>query len=178
MTIEEKAKAYDEAIERANKIDTLNKEYLTSKEAKEYIFPELAESEDEKIRKAIISFLEQSGYGGVGEYPKAKMIAWLEKQKEQKPAILNKEDERIMNEIIGFLQDGIWHDDIIEKVKLTQKYVAWLSWLKSLRPQSHWKPSEEQMNALAQSIFMLGSSLGEDKRKSIESLYNDLKKLM
>ena len=50
MTQEEKAKAYDEAIERAKKHCA---DYVV-----ETIFPELKESEDEKIRKAIIEFFE------------------------------------------------------------------------------------------------------------------------
>lgn len=44
-------------------------------------FPELAESEDERIRKEIIAFLE----GFYANKNKDKWIAWLEKQGEQKP---------------------------------------------------------------------------------------------
>ena len=43
MTEKEKAKAYDEAIERAKK--------LYSNRIAEEIFPELKESDDERIRK-------------------------------------------------------------------------------------------------------------------------------
>ena len=47
-----------------------------------------------------------------------------------------------------------------------------LSWLKSLRPQPHWKPSEEQMKAL------FAASERNDKLGAIlNNLYNDLKKL-
>ena len=54
MTLEQKAKAYDEAIERA-------KEELGSgcfnKGSIEYIFPELKESEDEKVRKELFAVI-------------------------------------------------------------------------------------------------------------------------
>ena len=48
-----------------------------------------------------------------------------------------------------------------------------ISLLKSLRPQSHWKPSEEQMAALA--VAKIGI---DTDYELLESLYNDLKKLM
>ena len=47
MTQGEKASAYDEAIKRA-------KEWEGNPAAVEYIFPELAESEDEKDRKSVV----------------------------------------------------------------------------------------------------------------------------
>ena len=64
-------------------IALLNSQEL-SKEQKgilEDIFPELKESEDEKIRKEIISALKFANVKGVYD----KHIAWLEKQAEQKP---------------------------------------------------------------------------------------------
>ena len=50
-----------------------------------------------------------------------------------------------------------------------------INWLKSLRPQLHWKPSEEQMEALKWQIK--NTYDGSWQRKESESLYNDLKKL-
>ena len=50
-------------------------------------FPELAESEDEKIRKEIISYVQQaidSGYGIISKEREAIWLAWLEKQGEKK----------------------------------------------------------------------------------------------
>jgi hypothetical protein len=48
MTIEEKAKAYDEALKVLHKYDGAN--IMFSQSLKEEMFPELKESEDEKIR--------------------------------------------------------------------------------------------------------------------------------
>ena len=79
MTLEQKAKAYDEAIERA-------KEELGSgcfnKGSIEYIFPELKESEDEKSKKWILEYfydgLRKSDEQFKEQFKTA--IAWLEKQ--------------------------------------------------------------------------------------------------
>ena len=73
MTEKEKAKAYDEAIERAKK--------LYSNGIAEEIFPELKESEDERIKKAIIEFFESEDDNTTYSLVRKKdIIAWLEKQ--------------------------------------------------------------------------------------------------
>ena len=78
LSIEQKARAYDEALERA-------KEVKDNVEVVEYIFPELCESEDERIRKAIIEFFElQDDNTTYSLVPKKDILAWLEKQGEQK----------------------------------------------------------------------------------------------
>ena len=86
MTQEEKAKRYDEALNTAN--DCLKDGTITSTAISyiETIFPELKESEDEKIRKGIIRNLEylmDRAEGFVKDELKER-IAWLEKQGEQK----------------------------------------------------------------------------------------------
>ena len=45
-------------------------------------------------------------------------------------------------------------------------------------PQEHWKPSEEQMDALERTIHLSNFGLEEDRRKALVSLYEQLKKLM
>ena len=79
MTTEEKAKAYDEALEDMRVIYPNLKG--DAKLAVEHAFPELAESEDERIRKficSIIDNLEPKDFVGV---KKMNVLAWLEKQK-------------------------------------------------------------------------------------------------
>lgn len=81
LTIEEKAKAYDEAIERANELL-----YVSDKESLQYqtikhILPELIESEGEKIRKELIQRVIHDGNGRY-TYNKNDYITWLEKQGE------------------------------------------------------------------------------------------------
>ena len=64
-------KKYKEAIERAKQFS--EKPYLEdSKGIVEYIFPELQESEDERIRKSLIDMLKND------EKCYLKEIAWLE----------------------------------------------------------------------------------------------------
>ena len=84
LSIEEKAQRYDEALEKAKDyhkqlIDEDNPEWASEIEK---IFPELKESEDERISKEIIKYLEQSvPHHHHDEILKSKeWIAWLEKQ--------------------------------------------------------------------------------------------------
>ena len=85
-TIEEKAKAYDEALERAEHVKLTNTKEIVA--AAEYIFPELKESEDEKIRKQVIDIIQSLGTGVIPiPVNQDKILAWLEKQKEQKPIV-------------------------------------------------------------------------------------------
>ena len=84
MTEKEKAKAYDEAIERAKK--------LYGNGIAEEIFTELKESDDERIRKWIIDDIRYNMNNeplNNSEYKKKaeKAIDWLEKQGEQKPTL-------------------------------------------------------------------------------------------
>lgn len=62
----------------------------------ECLFPELAESEDERIRKEMLNVFKQLDEGTTicgRNYDYAKWIAWLEKQGEKKPIIKMKSPE-------------------------------------------------------------------------------------
>ena len=92
LSIEEKAKAYDEALEIARKINS-GEGVATPSDWTicETIFPELKESEDEKIRKWLITQLElKSDVNNPHdlELMILKSIAWLEKQGEQNYKII------------------------------------------------------------------------------------------
>ena len=144
MTQEEKAKAYDKALERAKmemSKDGMKNDVIAIHLA-ETIFPELkGESEDERISKEIIEYLERTiPHHHRDEVLKSKeWIAWLEKQGEQKPA-WSKEDEVKINRIVACLENlNVADNDILLKD---------VDWLKSLRPQNTWKPSDMQMKAL------------------------------
>ena len=79
-TIEEKAKAYDEALEKAKKLY----EKGTITESIGYIFPELEKSEDEKIRKELIEHIKANKWADYVLFQKFSpddVIAWLEKQR-------------------------------------------------------------------------------------------------
>ena len=94
LTIEEKAKAYDEALAYAKlllkTIGNATLGNLVLKNEFERMLPELKESEDERIRKELISFVR--GVLACHDKPNAERdekyeswIAWLEKQGETSP---------------------------------------------------------------------------------------------
>ena len=93
LTIEQKAKAYDEAIAYAKMmlkiIGNATVGNLLLKNEFQRMFPELAESEDGRIRENIINIIKDVMVGNVTPLPLSiykESIAWLEKQGEQKPA--------------------------------------------------------------------------------------------
>ena len=90
LSIKEKAKRYDEAIERANNLhkDAVEMENNMTTKTCEIIFPELAESEDERMKR-IISDILLVDNNEIREILDANnvlmqdIVAWLEKQGEQ-----------------------------------------------------------------------------------------------
>ena len=126
----------------------------------EQLFPELAEPDDEKIRKEIITYL--STVDDKELIPYESWIAWLEKQGEQKPAEWSYKDRIHLGNCIALVQ------------RLSE---CEANWLKSLEdrcvPQPHWKPTEEQMEALKLSTYC------QDKKMSkiLFELYKQLKAL-
>ena len=109
----------EEAIEVYNGL--LNQKI---KEAFEFFAPELAESEDEKTRKSLLAYIK----GESKRLDTPKWIAYLEKQKEQKPA-WSEEDKKLLNYAISMTDDA--------QVK---------RFLKSLRPS--WKPNDKDEERL------------------------------
>ena len=165
LSIEEKAKAYDEALEKARQLCA----YPTTKpfiSDLQDIFPELKESEDEKVRKAILELVRQSSEI-LEKKNQEQMLAWLEKKGEQKPAEWSEDDEKMLQNILECLRNG-WK-------KLPTDILKYESWLKSLRPQSQWKPSEEQIVALKHASN--DCSIAFADMKILATLYEQLKAL-
>ncbi len=82
MTQEEKARAYDEALSRASKLRVQNP-FDTVSQMMEHVFPELAESDDERIRKQLIcgmNALKDQKNETFAAIPIDDCITWLEKQ--------------------------------------------------------------------------------------------------
>ena len=80
-------KKYKEALERARKIhsEIVNNEIIGFPGQIEDIFPELRESEDERVRKEMISFLRSPFIKeNLTNEKVAPWLSYLEKQKEQK----------------------------------------------------------------------------------------------
>ena len=133
---------YEEAMERAKELHESGN--ALTKLQMEIVFPVLKESEDERIRKHIIKILDSLAPCHWDGNEKAKCIAYLEKQKEQKPTNLGKpkewseEDEKMLSACI----EAVGSMSVRSDVKTLR------DWLRSLRPQPHWKPCKEQMEGL------------------------------
>jgi len=196
---------YEEALKRAKELyDACN--FLT-KQQMGIVFPELKESEDERMMREFNDWLCEEIEWRTNDlrdekdrrtlnmlcYVLTKVKDWLEKQKEQKPhrvavdtceaidkvrefdeqmekekkpAEWSEEDERFVRDTIAaveaFYSEGCGQEELV-------------SWLKSLRPQPHWKPSEEQMDALKDALEVMPEYV--KPKCTLEGLYDDLKKL-
>ena len=75
----------------------------------------------------------------------------------------SEEDEKMLQNVLECLKHG-WK-------KLPTDILKYESWLKSLRPQSHWKPTGEQMEYLAKAI----ATLGDEGNCKTASILNDLR---
>lgn len=85
-------KKYKDALEKVRRLLKDQEIALHAREKLANVFPELKESEDERIRKAIISYISHGQHCGVSN---ANMIAWLEKQgfKASETSIKDAEEE-------------------------------------------------------------------------------------
>lgn len=178
LSIEEKAKRYDEAIKKFDVILNLN----TVKESGTIftddvrkILSELAESEDEKIRKAIIKIVKKDEER-IGVNAHLRKLQWLEKQGEKGTngnereipnSAWSEEDERKLNDVIRIIENS-------GNVQSIREHYA--SWLKTLKPQKQWKPTKEQLIALEGTVDYLNESNNEDY-EVMYSLLEQLKKL-
>jgi hypothetical protein len=151
-------------------------------EALQTLIPELKESEDERIRKALIQYIKYNVSVILG-WRKEELIAWLKKQGsqnlansaktckvEQNPA-WSEEDE------IGF-RDAMWAIEQARTIAKNENDMGnlWYAekWLKSLKERYTWKPSDEQMKLLREVQQAL---LGKDCHNRFVNFMCDLKKL-
>ena len=163
LSIEEKAKRYDKAVEIAKEIN--NEQRAQPFNIMTRVFPELRESEDERIRKALINGfnkLDKSAvwYNGITN---GQILAWLENH-EQKPDGWSEEDRTN-------LQRAVYYVDFYQTHEAdTQDSEECMNWLKSLkdriqpRPKQEW--SEEDETGLTNTIIMLkeGANLHFNKK--------------
>jgi hypothetical protein len=83
----------------------------------------------------------------------------------------SEEDEEILSEIIYFFEKGI--------PTVQHDFRIYVSWLKSLRPQSTWKPSDKQIKAVRLARSFVTDDFGENPTLSdvLVELEKQLKKL-
>jgi hypothetical protein len=141
IKMEDYKKKYEEVIKRA-KEELKVCGSLDCDAAKQILrlFPELKESEDEKIRKCLIAIITdfeslylQENYLSSRE----DILAWLEKHGEQEPAEWSEEDEK-------FFKSCLWHiSNSVSNGKCTDSKCQLTDWLKSIKERYTWKPSNE-----------------------------------
>ena len=132
-------KAYEEALERANGIYNENPSSSTAKFVCGQIFPELKESEDERIRKEIINYLLNEQHNVKQLTPRTNefeaWIAYLEKQKEKQPAEWSAEDEEILDAMIDMVSNSLYEPLCPRE--------GMLAWLKAIHPHPAKSPLAE-----------------------------------
>ena len=137
MTQEQKAKAYDEAIERAKAMIKVAANQDETIGFANTIFPELKEWEDERAMKDLLNFLKSPFIkDNICDWKVAPWIAWIEKHGQVKESVifqhenktckenddsLTNEDEKIRDEICIYI--GAKQDISLDV------HNRWLSWL-------------------------------------------------
>ena len=120
LTTEQKAQRYDEALNEAKEwynnpnSDKIGKSYLWA------VFPELKESEDERIKREIIGFI-RNAYWTSNRKRFNELVAWLEKQGEKKDYYTKQE---LIDMGFSFTLNGdiVTPDEMMEDMK---KYLSW-----------------------------------------------------
>jgi len=149
MTIEEKARAYDEAVKKAqcwlNDPQTIQDCNYTIEDAIQNIFPVLAKNEDEMIRKELINWINgKTTYEWSYEWceNKDRWIAYLEKQKEQKPdsLIYDKDLDKAAREfyLSGGAASPVDSTGLVPIVRMAEFGATWMK----ERMEKEQKPAE------------------------------------
>ena len=139
-----------------------------SQEVAEKYFPELKESDDEKMMKSIIENLKGNMYRTDGDYDLLnKQIAWLKKQGE--PTNWSEEDEKCLRLSTDIIDSALRAGFCVQLDR-----DRCVDWIKSIRHQLQWKPSEEQMETLE---YYMHTLFATNHKEVLFGLYNDLKQL-
>lgn len=130
-------KRYKNALERAKYYCNEGKTLEYANDIVSDIFPEFKESEDEKIRKEIITYL--STVEDKELIPYESWVDWLEKQSEQKPIEWSEKDENEYNHILKIL-------NLVAEEQKTKGYnnlISSTNWLKSFKDRIQSKQSNK-----------------------------------
>ena len=119
LSIEEKAKRYDEAIKRVENINTGKCEttFMFTEGLFEHIFPELKENEDERIKEQIIWDRIKQMYNDMDDAAKSQVERAF-------PELAESEDDRIRKEMLEFLK-CFYVNPNVKAVNVT----PWIAWL-------------------------------------------------
>jgi len=150
------------------------------RELKKIEQPHTWSEEDEHWRQKAIDFMKHPDLIKATPTLSKDTIDWLKSLKPQPKQEWSKDDE----EIVEALNDYVKNLDILfSEIKIGDKDILSKEfrekvqlWLGSLRPQSQWRPSRDQMDALDIAI-RCGIQLGSWEEKALKSLREQLFKL-
>jgi hypothetical protein len=186
MTTEEKAKAYDEVLERVKPLyEWAKKDDNPMWSTYEYLFPQLAESENERIRKELVAFFievrnrnRDEGYWHGLKV--ADILFYLERQKEQKPAewVLPEDFEEAVYKVANFISPFDSQDELR---RVSHRFAEQLLSLakKELDKPAEWSEEDEKkINFLSRLIefqvkddeYCFGDGRLISKQEAIEML--------
>ena len=189
LSIEEKAKRYDEALERGKEINREHsKRGFKPSDDVLYLFPELKESEDERIRKELIQYLKDYPNLPNGQCCRDDFFAWLEKQRQDK-SILSEEDIAFIELIKGILhfhhKNGIFDTSGIEyfhgRLVKVEEIFDWLGKRGEHKPTERSEEDKRHIKTIIRAIHGAGNitpvegELAEKWFESLQiSLYGDI----
>ena len=124
---------------------------------------------DDLIADGMIDEIQKSN---LPKGSKHNRIYWINKHRAQPKQEWNKDDEERIKNIISVLDVQVCWDGATGKKG--NPYQKEIDWLKSLRPQSTWKPSDEQMITLE---YYMHTLVCNEHKEILFGLYSDLKKL-
>lgn len=154
MNTGEKARAYDEMVQRVKELHEAGNA-LTKKQM-EIVLPELAESEDEKIRKWLVDYFAKIGKSWIHrDFTCEQIIAYLEKQK------INTEGDFGRGYNCGYeaclhSHGAEWYDNQMKMPNSSELISAWHE-VKSILQEKDFRGDEWR---LAYNAFMFGFSKG------------------
>ena len=179
LKVKRNSPANDWYRKRGYKYLTVEGEYDWLEKNLEYMKPSKPaewSEEDKYILKNIHDFIKENTINPNRVNCAGECLNWLislpERFNLQPKAEWGEVDKLTLDSIISIVED--WESKQSEEEKEYYGATQKSNWLKSLRPS--WKPSEEQMDALADATMR--DVFPNGNREHLESLYNDLKKLM
>lgn len=159
MTQEEKAKAYDEALDRMKHVVIVPKDEKALEILKETIFPELQESNDERTKKSLIKFLTD-----IKEISESGRTSWA----------VRKEDAEMCKSFLDYLGKQKEASKAIEAVERIDKYIdehlANAHDMKDSNPEKKyyrgWDDALSKMSGILQDVYS-GEKQKEWKEESL-----------
>ena len=125
--------------------------------------------EDERMYRGLHNLIYSTPYCD----SRKELSDWLESIKErvQPKQEWSEDDERGRKQVVDLLEGWL---STFKETCYAEDCKCGIAWLKSLRPQSTWKPTEKQMETLE---YYMHTLLSNEHKEVLFGLYNDLKQL-